>query len=88
MAAPRTGRAFPTRLWLGSVVAIAAIVVVGIVVNRTLGKAASPIEARLAAAVIVTVCVAVAKVTGGPRAAAATGVVGTAIAVALLILLA
>jgi hypothetical protein len=81
-------RPFPTRLWLGSVVAILAIVVAGIVFNRVEGGAVSPIAWRLMAAVIVTACVAVAKVIGGTRAAAATGVVGTAIAVVLLIQLA
>jgi hypothetical protein len=77
------------RLWFFTLVAIVAIVVVGIVVNRSSpGHVASPIAARLAAAVIVTVFVAVAKVLAGPRAAAATGVIGTLIAVVLLIQLA
>ena len=74
------------RLWLISVVSIVAIVAVGILVNRASpSHVASPIAARLAAAAIVTVLVAVAKVVAGPRAAAATGVVGTLIAVVLLI---
>lgn len=74
------------RIWLVTVVAIVAIVVVGIIINRTtVGHVASPIAARLAAAAIVTVFVAAAKVFVGPRAAALTGVVGTLIAVVLLI---
>ena len=74
------------RLWLVTVAAIAAIVGVGIIVNRNSPSSApSPIAARHAAAVIVTVLVAVAKVLVGPRAAAVTGVVGTLIAVVLLI---
>jgi hypothetical protein len=81
-------RPFPARLWLSSVLAILAIVVVGIVFNRVEGGAASPIAWRLVAAVIVTACVAVAKVVAGTRTAAATGLVGTAIAVVLLILFA
>jgi hypothetical protein len=77
------------RLWLVTVVAIFAIVAVGIIVNRASpSHVASPIAARLAAAAIVTVFVAVAKVRVGPRAAAATGVIGTLIAVVLLIQLA
>ncbi len=74
------------RLWLVSVVSIVAIVAVGILVNRASpSHVASPIAARLAAAAIVTVLVAVARVVAGPRAAAATGVVGTLIAVVLLV---
>ena len=74
------------RLWLVTVVAIFAIVAVGINVNRASpSQVASPIAARLAAAAIVTVFVAVAKVRVGPRAAAVTGVIGTLIAVVLLI---
>lgn len=84
----RVNRPFPTRLWLSTVLAILAIVAVGIIVNRFLGNAATSIAARLAAAAIVTAFVAVAKVVAGPRAAAVTGVVGTAIAVALLVALA
>lgn len=87
MRDPGVRRPFPMRLWLGSVVAIVAIVVGGIVLNRVEGGAASPIAWRLAAAVIVTASVAVAKIVAGTRAAAVTGVAGTAIAVALLILL-
>jgi hypothetical protein len=74
------------RLWLVSVVLIVAIVVVGIIVNRSSpSHVASPIAARFAAAAIVTVFVAVAKVRLGPRAAAVTGVIGTLIAVVVLI---
>jgi hypothetical protein len=74
------------KLWLVTVVAIAAIVAVGILVARSSpSHVPSPIAARLAAAAIVTVLVAVAKIRIGPRAAAVTGVVGTLIAVVLLI---
>ena len=74
------------RLWLVSVLSIVVIVAVGIIVNRASpSHVSSPIAARLAAAAIVTVFVAIAKVVAGPRAAAATGVVGTLIAVVLLI---
>jgi Na+-translocating ferredoxin:NAD+ oxidoreductase RnfD subunit len=74
------------RLWLVSVVSILAIVTVGIIVNRASpSHVTSPIAARLAAAAIVTVFVAIAKVVAGPRAAAVTGVVGTLIAVVVLI---
>jgi hypothetical protein len=76
------------RLWFVSLVLILAIVAIGIIVNRSSpSHVASPIVARLAAAVIVTVFVAVARVRGGPRAAAVTGVVGVLIAVVLLSLL-
>jgi len=44
----------------------------------------SPIIARLAAAAIVTLFVIAAKFVGGPRTAAATGVVGTLIAVLMM----
>ncbi len=74
------------RLWLVSVVLIVAIAAAGIIINRSSpSHVASPIVARLAAAVIVTVFVAVARVRLGPRAAAATGVAGVLIAVVLLI---
>jgi hypothetical protein len=76
------------RLWFVAVVAIFAIVAVGIIVNRASpSHVASPIAARLAAVAIVTALVAVAKVRVGPRAAAVTGVVGVLIAVVLLTLL-
>ncbi len=74
------------RLWLVSVVLIVAIVAVGVIINRNSpSHVASPIVARLAAAVIVTAFVAVARVRLGPRDAAATGVAGVLIAVVLLI---
>jgi hypothetical protein len=74
------------RLWLATVGSIVAIAVVGILVNRSSpSHVASPIAARLAAAAIVTALVAVARVRVGPRAAAVTGVIGTLIAVVLLI---
>jgi cytochrome b subunit of formate dehydrogenase len=74
------------RLWFVTVVAIVVIAAVGIIVNRNSpSHVASPIVARLAAAVIVTVFAAAAKVLVGPRAAALTGVIGTLIAVVLLI---
>jgi len=74
------------RLWLVSFVLIVAIMAVGIIVNRgSPSHVASPVVMRLAAAVIVTACAAVAKFIAGPRAAAATGVIGTLIAVVLLI---
>ncbi len=73
------------RLWLVSVVLIVAIVAVGIIVNReSPSHVASPIVVRLAAVVIVTACAAAARFVAGPRAAAATGVIGTLIAVVLL----
>ena len=74
------------RLWFVSLVLIVAIVAVGIIVNRdSPSHVSSPVVVRLAAAAIVTACVAVAKFVAGPRAAAATGVIGTLIAVVLLI---
>jgi energy-coupling factor transporter transmembrane protein EcfT len=74
------------RLWLVSFVLIVAIVAVGIIVNRgSPSHVASPVVVRLAAAAIVTACAAVAKFVAGPRAAAATAVLGTLIAVVLLI---
>jgi hypothetical protein len=74
------------RLWLVSLVLIVAIVAVGILVNRdSPSHVSAPVVVRLAAAVIVTACAAVAKFVAGPRAAAATAVIGTLIAVVLLI---
>jgi hypothetical protein len=74
------------RLWLVTVLAIVAIVVIGTLVARSQPSyAPSPIGLRLAAAAVVTVFVAIAKVVAGPRAAAVTGVVGVLIAVGLLI---
>jgi hypothetical protein len=73
------------RLWFVSFVAIVAIVGVGIIVNRdSQSHIASPIVVRLIAAAIVTAFAAVAKIAAGPRAAAATAVVGVLIAVVLL----
>jgi hypothetical protein len=71
------------RLWLVTFVTIVAIVVVGYIASGPT-HVGSPIVVRLAAAAIVTVCVAVAKVAAGPRAAAVTGVLGVLIAVVLL----
>ncbi|HEY8870574.1 MAG TPA: hypothetical protein VIM30_14460 [Candidatus Limnocylindrales bacterium] len=74
------------RLWFVSLVLILAIVAVGVIVNRNSpSHVSAPVLVRLAAAVIVTACAAVAKFVAGPRAAAATGVIGTLIAVVLLI---
>jgi hypothetical protein len=82
----RRSSTFPLGLWLSALVAIVAIVAAGILINRgSPSHVASPIAARLAAAVIVTVLVAVAKLRSGPRAAAVTGVVGTLVAVILLV---
>jgi hypothetical protein len=72
------------RLWFVSLVLIVAIVAVGIIVNRDSQHIGSPLAVRLAAAVIVTAFAAVAKIAAGPRAAAATAVVGVLIAVVLL----
>jgi uncharacterized membrane protein len=73
-------------LWIVSLVLIVSIVAVGIIVNRdSPSHVASPVVVRLAAAVIVTACAAAAKFVAGPRAAAATAVIGTLIAVVLLI---
>ena len=73
------------RLWLVSLVLIVAIVAVGIIVNRgSPSHVASPVVVRLAAAARPVTIAAVAKFVAGPRAAAATGVIGTLIAVVLL----
>jgi hypothetical protein len=71
------------RLWVVTLAAIVAIVVVAYIASGPT-HTGSPIAVRLAAAAIVTVFVAVAKVAVGPRAAAVTGVVGVLIAVLLL----
>ena len=77
------------RLWLATLIAILGIVVVGIIVARSLpSHTASPIGMRLAAAVIVTAFVAAAKLLVGPRAAAVAGILGTLLAVIVLIVLA
>ena len=73
------------RLWLVSLALIVAIVAAGIIVNRdSPSHVNSPVVVRLAAAAIVTAFAAVAKLVAGPRAAAATAVIGTLIAVVLL----
>ena len=64
---------------------IVAIVAVGIIINRdSPSHVSAPVVVRLAAAAIVTAFVAVAKIVAGPRAAAATAVVGVLIAVVVL----
>ena len=74
------------RLWFVSLVLIVAIVAVGIIINRgSPSHVSAPVVVRLAAAVIVTACAACAKLVAGPRAAAVTAVIGTLIAVVLLI---
>jgi len=74
------------KLWVVSLVLIVAIVAVGMIVNRdSPSHVSSPVVVRLAAALIVTACAAVAKFVAGPRAAAAAAVIGTLIAVVLLI---
>ena len=72
------------RLWFVSLVAIVAIVAVGMIVSGPAPHLGSPIVMRLGAAAIVTACVAVAKFVAGPRAAALTAVVGVLIAVVVL----
>jgi len=73
------------RLWFVSLVIIVAIVAVGMIVSRdSQPHIGSPLAVRLTAAVIVTAFAAVAKIAAGPRAAAATAVVGVLIAVVLL----
>ena len=71
------------RLWLVSFVSIVAILAVNYIVSGP-AHVGSPIVVRLAAAAIVTAFAAVAKFVAGPRAAAATAVVGVLIAVVLL----
>jgi hypothetical protein len=71
------------RLWIVSVVSIVAIVAVNYILSGP-NHVGSPIALRLAAAAIVTVFVVIAKFVAGPRAAAATGVLGVLIAVVLL----
>ena len=71
------------RLWLVTVLSIAAILAVNYIVTGP-SHVGSPIVLRLAAAAIVTVFVILAKFIAGPRAAAATGVAGVLIAVLLL----
>ena len=83
MTTPATQPLEKRRLWLLTVGSIVAILVVNYVVTGP-NHAGSPIVLRLAAAAIVTVFVILAKFIAGPRAAAATGVVGVLIAVLLL----
>jgi hypothetical protein len=71
------------RLWLVTVGSIVAILTVNYLVSGPT-HAGSPIVVRLAAAAIVTAFAAVANVLAGPRAAAATAVVGVLIAVVVL----
>jgi hypothetical protein len=71
------------RLWLVSFVSIVAILAVNYIVSGP-AHVGSPIVVRLAAAAIVTAFVAVAKFVAGPRAAAATAVVGVVVAVVVL----
>jgi hypothetical protein len=77
-------RSFPLRLWLGSLLAIVAIVVIASLVSGPKPHVGTPVIVRLAAAAIVTGCAAVANSIGGRRAAAATAVVGVLIAVVVL----
>jgi hypothetical protein len=83
MTTPATQPLDARRLWLITVGSIAAILVVNYIVTGP-NHVGSPIGLRLAAAAIVTVFVILAKVIAGPRAAAATGVLGVLIAVVLL----
>jgi hypothetical protein len=71
------------RLWLITVASIAAILVINYIATGP-NHVGSPIGLRLASAAIVTVFVILAKFIAGPRAAAATGVLGVLIAVVLL----
>lgn len=74
------------RLWFVSVAAIVLIVAVGrMVAHSSPTHVATPIVVRLAAAAIVTVFAVVAYFLRGPRAAAATAVLGTFVVVALLV---
>ena len=85
---PVTTPAHPVdrRLWFVSFVLIVAIVAVGMYVNSRDSQPhiGSDLAVRLAAAVIVTAFAAVARIAAGPRAAAATAVVGVLIAVVVL----
>ena len=83
MTAPATRPLDKRRLWLVTVASIAAILVVNYIVTGP-NHEGSPIGLRLAAAAIVTVLVVIARFSAGPRAAAATGVLGVLIAVVLL----
>ena len=70
------------RLWFISLALIVAIVAVAYILSGP-AHAGSPIIVRLAAAAIVTVCAAVARMVAGTRAAAVTAVVGVLIWVVL-----
>jgi hypothetical protein len=83
MTTPATQPLDKRRLWLISVGTIAGILVVNYIVIGP-NHVGPPIGLRLAAAAIVTVFVILAKVIAGPRAAAATGVLGVLLAVVLL----
>jgi len=83
MTAPATRPLDKRRLWLVTVASIAAILVVNYIVTGP-NHEGSPIGLRLAAAAIVTVFVVIARFFAGPRAAAATGVLGVLIAIVLL----
>lgn len=84
------GRA-PMELWLVTLAAIVAMAAVGTVVaRREVPKGAqrslgSLLAGRLVVIVIVTALVAVARIEVGPLAAAATGVVGVAVGIVLLV---
>ncbi len=71
------------RLWLVSFVSIVAIVAVGYILSGP-AHVGSPLIVRLIAAAIVTAFAAVANFVAGPRAAAATAIVGVLVAVLLL----
>ena len=77
------GSADRKRLWLVSVVSIVAILAVNYILSGP-AHVGSPIAVRLIAAAIVTALAAVAKFVAGPRVAAATAIVGVAVAVVLL----
>ena len=83
MTTPATQPLDKRRLWLVTVGSIVAILVINYVVTGP-NHVGSPLVLRLAAAAIVTLFVILAKFIAGPRAAAATGVVGVLIAVLLL----
>jgi hypothetical protein len=71
------------RLWFVTLAIIVAILAVNYVVSGP-AHVGSPIVVRLGAAAIVTAFVAVAKFVAGPRAAAATAVVGVLVAIVVL----
>jgi hypothetical protein len=71
------------RLWLVSLAVIVAILAVVYIASGP-SHAGNSVAVRLAAAVIVTACAAVAKLIAGSRAAAMTAVVGVVIAIVVL----